>query len=120
MASHAYEPTGALQLRHLRGQLGEGVLVLAEPAFPPLGFLVDDFVGREVVQFGVVMHVGRLIKIVFSKGPAIVDDQRGRLSDAGLREDLQNVFVERGNWKRVIVAMDAIDYIRSIKLKSQA
>src|SRR5713226_4083263 len=114
MAAHAYQSTGALQLGHLRGQLGEGVLVLAEPSFAPLGFFVDDSVRRKVVQFDVVMHVGRLVKIILPKRTAVVDDQCGRLRNAGLREYLQHAFVERCNRKRVLVAMEAIDYMREI------
>ena len=116
VAADAHAPAGADDLPRLGSGLGKGVLVLAEPR-PPPGLLIDDVVGSEAVELGVVVHLSGLVEEIFRKRAAVVDQQGGRIADARLRVELHHVLVERHDRQAVLVAGEAVDGVGEVKLQ---
>src|ERR1051325_5578158 len=77
-----------------RGDPREDVLVVAEPG-PALRPLIDFLVREEALDLRHVVNVVVLVEIVLGPGSAVVHEQRRRIRDARLRDELDVIVVER-------------------------
>src|SRR5579885_2889349 len=101
VAADANEGAVPRKLGDLRGELRKRVFILAEPFRAALGLFVDDAMRREVVQLGIVVNFAVLVPIILAERSAVVDDKSWSGGDAGFREDLQHIVVERSDGQGV-------------------
>ena len=81
---------------------------------------VEILVRREPAHLRVAVHVGRFVEVVLGPRSAVLHEQRRRVDDARLRDELHDVLVERHDRQRVLEAGIAVEDLREIELEVEA
>ena len=119
MAAHSNQTASPFEFRDLRRKFGKFIFVFAEPTGAALGFFVDYSVRSEAIELGIIVNLTKFVPVIFAERPAVIHDERRSFRNSRLHEHLEDIFVERRDRQRVLVAMEAVEDMRQIQLQIQ-
>src|SRR6516225_1605653 len=79
----------------LSSEARESEFVLARPDGAAARVVVDNIVGNETANLGIVVHFSGFVEVVFRPGAAVGHDQGWRVEDTGTGPKLDDVVEER-------------------------
>ena len=107
------------ELGVLRSEAREGEFVFARLYAAATCAGVDNVVGDETADLGVVMHLSSLVEVVLRPRATIGHDQGWRVEHAGTRPELDDVVEKRRDGQAVLIAVEAVDRVREVELHIQ-
>src|SRR6516165_8853899 len=104
----------------LSSEARESEFVLARPDGAAARVVVDNIVGNETANLGIVVHFSGFVEVVFRPGAAVGHDQRWRVEDTGTGPKLDDIVEERRDGQAVFIAAEAVDRVGQIELHVEA
>ncbi len=82
--------------------------------------IVDDVVGHEAADLGVVVNFGIFVIEVLGPGATVGDEKSWRIEDARPRHEFDDIFVKWRDRHAVLVAAESVQHVAKIEFRIQA